>query len=255
MALLAGKIALITGAARGQGAEEARLFVKEGAKVIMCDLLEEEGRALCEELGSDAVFMTLDVSSPQDWAQVAGAVSARFGRLDVLVNNAAICVPSPFDASGLAAFDAQYQVNQRGPWLGICAAVPLMRVAGGGSVINIASASGVKAYNGHAGYSATKYAVRGLTKVAALDLAPFGIRVNAVLPGFVETPMIADALARDSVQDQIARLPARRPGQPRDIANLVAFLASDLSAYCTGADFVCDGGLLTGQIAAMAGQG
>lgn len=252
MGLLDGKVALITGAARGQGAEEARLFAAEGAQVIVCDIIEDEGRALCDEIGPAALFQRLDVSRPEGWQKVMRVVSDRFGRLHVLVNNAAICKPTPFSAEGLDAFEAQYRVNQLGPWLGICAAVPLMQ-GQSGSIINIASASGIKAYIGHSGYSATKYAVRGLTKVAALDLAPHGIRVNAVLPGFVETPMIAEILSRNSAQQQIARLPARRAGAPRDIANLVCFPASDLSSYCTGADFVCDGGLLTGQIAAQEG--
>ena len=249
MGQLDGKIALITGAARGQGAEEAKLFVEEGAQVILCDLLEEEGSALAASLGTAARFIKLDVADRESWQRVTDRIAADYARLDILVNNAAICMPTPFTADAIAAFDAQYRVNQLGPYLGIRATLPLMSTAGG-SIINIASASGVKAYNGHAGYSASKYALRGLTKVAAVDLAIYNIRVNAILPGFIETPMIADLIDLPAVRDQIARLPARRSGVPRDIANMALFLASDNSSYCTGADFVCDGGLLTGQISA-----
>lgn len=247
MAQLEGKVALVTGAARGQGAAEARMFIERGARVIVTDVLDDAGRALCAELGSAAAYHHLDVSDETSWDAVAKFVESRFGELDVLVNNAAVCLRTGFEEGDMGNFDLQYQVNQRGVFLGIRAMVPLMKRKGG-SIVNIASASGIKAMNYFAGYVATKYAVRGITKVAALDLARYNIRVNAVIPGFVDTPMIEGPLADPAVQLQVSKLPAQRVGSPEEIARMVCFLASDESSYSTGSDFVVDGGLLTGVL-------
>lgn len=247
MGRLEGKTALVTGAARGQGAAEARLFVEEGARVLICDVLEAAGRKLCAEIGAAAAFQFLDVSSEDSWRAAAEAVARTFGTLDILVNNAAIYRRTDVLGADMTDYDAMYQVNQRGVFLGMRFMAPLMRDKGG-SIVNIASASGIKATAGFAGYVGTKYAVRGMTKAAALELAPFGIRVNAVLPGFVDTEMIAGVINTDAAQLQISKLPLRRAGTPTDIARLVCFLASDDSGYSTGADFIADGGLLTGTL-------
>lgn len=247
MRQLEGKTALITGAARGQGAAEARLFVERGAKVLVCDLLDEAGRSLCAELGDAATYQHLDVADEASWAAAIEVAKERFGTLGILVNNAAVCLRTGLEDDELANFDLQYRINQRGVYLGMKAVVPLMKEKGG-SIVNIASASGIKAMNYFAGYVGTKYAVRGMTKVAALDLARYGIRVNAVIPGFVETPMIGGVLDDPNVRQQVSKLPAQRVGTPEEIARLVCFLASDESSYSTGSDFVADGGLLTGVL-------
>jgi 3alpha(or 20beta)-hydroxysteroid dehydrogenase len=247
MLRLDGRTALITGAARGQGAAEARLFVEHGARVIVADLLEEEGRALCAELGGAAEFRKLDVADQASWHAMEEFLRAGYGRLDVLVNNAAIHRLTPLDADSLADFDRVYAVNQRGVFLGIQCASALMRQHGG-SIVNIASASGVQARARYAAYTGSKYAVRGITKVAALELAPYNIRVNAVIPGWVDTPMIRHMLDSDAARQRIASIPLRRVGLPEEVARVVLFLASDASSYSTGGDFWCEGGLLTGPL-------
>jgi 3alpha(or 20beta)-hydroxysteroid dehydrogenase len=224
---LEGKVAIITGGARGQGAAEAARFAAEGAVVVACDVLEGEG------------VMTLDVSSAESWAAVVGSVVERHGRVDVLVNNAGVHAAALVHEMPEGDFRRVLDVNLLGPFLGLQAVVPHMPA--GGSIINIASLNGLAAQARTAAYTASKFGVRGLTKAAALDLGPLGIRVNAILPGVIRTPMVASVV--DEREDQLAAgLALGRIGEPVDIAAAAVFLASDDAAWITGTDLTVDGG-------------
>ena len=249
MARLDGKIALISGAARGQGAAEARLFVAEGAQVVVGDLLEEPGHALAEELGSAARFVALDVTQEEAWAAAVALAEHEFGGLNVLVSNAGISPPpTPITATTLDEYVRVITVNQVGTFLGVRAVIPPMVAGGGGSIVVISSAGGIEGTWGFAPYVSSKFAVRGLTKVAALELARQGIRVNSVHPGPIDTAMLnPDAWHGHNVRPTMAAaMPLGRLGQPAEIAELVLFLASDASSYSTGSEFVADGGHLAG---------
>ena len=247
MARLAGKVALITGAAGGQGAVEARLFATEGARVVLADVIDEPGRKLAAELGVSARYEHLDVSNERDWARAMASVMSAHGRLDVLVNNAGILRSAPLEHTTLDDYMAVIRVNQVGVFLGMRAAVAPMRSSGGGSIINISSNAGMQGVQGVVSYVSSKWAVRGMTKTAALELGRYGIRVNSVHPGAVDTPMIAtpefEAVDRDGLYRS---LPIPRMARPEEIAWLVLFLASDESSYSTGAEFVADGGISAG---------
>jgi 3alpha(or 20beta)-hydroxysteroid dehydrogenase len=226
---LAGKVALITGAARGQGRAEAERFAAEGALVVAADLLDV----------SDLDGVHLDVSSAESWAEAVAAVVARHGRVDVLVNNAAIYPRGGIETTTEAELRTVLDINLVGPFLGIQAVLPHM--GEGGSIINVSSLNGVAGTADHVGYTASKFGVRGLTRAAALDLAPRGIRVNAILPGVIDTPMIASSIS--GFEDHIAQgIPMGRMGQPADIASAAVFLASDDAAWITGTDLIVDGG-------------
>jgi 3alpha(or 20beta)-hydroxysteroid dehydrogenase len=246
MGRLDGKVALISGAARGQGAEEARLFVREGARVVIGDVLEQEGKALAAELGEAARFVTLDVTDEASWNAAVDATDAAFGRLDVLVNNAGILRRNRIEDCSVEEFDRVFAVNQRGVFLGMKAAVRLMKKTGG-SIVNISSTAGFKAGSGHVAYVGTKFGVRGMTKVAAIEFGPYDIRVNSVHPGLVATDMIRDRYDDAGMVNFTRNQLVNRPGTAADVANLVLFLASDESAYSTGAEFICDGGYITGD--------
>ena len=240
MSALDGRVAVITGAGRGQGAAEARMFAEAGARVVLTDVREEEGRAVAAELGKDGLFVRHDVTDAAQWGRVVAEATDRFGRLDILVNNAGIWRTAPIESETEAALTLLLRVNLYGPFLGIQAVAPAMRAVGGGSVVNISSIAGIVGIKGHAAYGASKFALRGLTKSAALDLAEDRIRVNSVHPGVIDTPMIAGtAGARDSWQ----HIPLARAGVSDEVAAMVLFLASDASGYVTGAEFVVDGGV------------
>ena len=240
---LAGRVALITGAARGQGAAEARLFAAEGARVAIADLLADDAAALAAEIGAErALALALDVTDEARWEAAVAATVARFGRLDVLVNNAAVHWRAPLERETAAGFDRMLAVNARGPFLGIRACAPVMREAGGGAIVNVASTAGMTGYRELGAYSASKWALRGLTRVAALELAPDRIRVNALVPGGVRTAMVPEPDA----PGRWDHLPAGRVGEPDELARAALFLACDDSAYMTGADLVVDGGALAG---------
>ncbi len=246
---LEGKVALITGAARGQGAAEARLFVERGARVLLTDVLSEPGQALADKLGEAARFSTHDVSKEEDWAAAVEAVTATFGRLDVLVNNAGILYTHPIVGEDPADVRALLDVNLIGPLLGMRAVAEPMAASGGGSIVNISSLAGLRGFAEHAAYGSSKWALRGLTKVAALELGPRGIRVNSVHPGAINTPMlpVPEGLSPEQLDDIFSYVPLGRVGQPEDIARVVAFLASDDAAYMTGAELAVDGGLHAGS--------
>jgi 3alpha(or 20beta)-hydroxysteroid dehydrogenase len=243
---LDGKVALITGGARGQGAAAARLFAAEGARVAIADVLDEEAKRLAEEIGGAALALHLDVASEDDWQEAVAACERAFGRLDVLVNNAGILRILPIERTTLEEYLRVVAVNQVGVFLGIRAAAPAMRRAGGGSIINVSSVEGLRGGPGLIAYSATKFAVRGMTMVAAVELGPDRIRVNSVHPGVIDTPMTRGmGLAGVDMDRLFAAVPLGRAGTPEDVAQLEVFLASDESAYCTGAAFVCDGGAVS----------
>ena len=240
---LAGKVALITGAARGQGAAEARLFAAEGARVVLCDVLAEEGAEVARGLGEEhARFVTLDVSDERAWRSAVGQAVACFGRLDVLVNNAALHWRRSLLEETVEGLDRMFEVNARGAFLGIRSAAPAMRASGGGSIVNVSSTAGVTGYAERGAYAMSKWALRGLTRVAAIELAPDRIRVNALVPGGIRTAMVPEPDAPGRWDG----LPAGRVGEVGEIAAAALFLASDESSYTTGSDLVVDGGALAG---------
>jgi len=239
--MLEGKVALITGGARGMGAAAARLFVAEGASVVITDLLDSEGKALVRELGSASCYLHHDVTVPSEWTVAVSEAVRAFGGLDVLVNNAGIYKPASLADTTTELFDRTYRVNQFGVFLGMQAVVPAMRARGGGSIVNISSIAGLRGFSGALAYVGTKWAVRGMTKTAAAELAADRIRVNSVHPGLIETPMIQQNAA-DANAAIVSGTPLKRAGTPEEVARLVAFLASDQSGYITGAEVAIDGG-------------
>ncbi|MBW2497737.1 MAG: glucose 1-dehydrogenase [Deltaproteobacteria bacterium] len=246
---LEGKVALISGAARGQGACEARLFAELGARVVIGDVLDEEGRAVAEEIGESACFQHLDVTSSADWERAVAATLERFGRLDILVNNAGIA-PDGKDLQDTPEelFMRVVAVNQLGVFLGMKSVFEAMRASGGGSIVNISSTAGLRGVNRSTPYSATKWAVRGMTKTAAIEYGPHGIRVNSVHPGVIDTAMVGwEKLNEAARRTVVGDLPIARIGTAQEVAQMVAFLASDASAYSTGGEFLVDGGSVAGK--------
>lgn len=234
---LEGKVALITGGAKGQGAAHARRFVEEGAKVLFGDVLD--GAELAKELGASARFRHLDVTKEDDWAAAVDEATSAFGPVNVLVNNAAIHHVLPLEQETRETFERFLQVNLIGAFLGIQAVIPSMRAAGGGSIVNISSTAGIKGYYGHGVYGSTKWALRGMTKVAAVELGADGIRVNSVHPG----PIRTDMMPQD--ETSLARykgLPLGRHGEPEEVSELVIFLASEASSFISGMEHIIDGG-------------
>ncbi len=247
MSRLEGKVALVTGAARGQGESHARRFAEEGAQVLLADVLDDAGEIAAKSIGGAALYTHLDVTDEDQWASAVALAVSTFGRLDVLVNNAGILSVSAIEQTSLADYRRVIDVNQVGCFLGMRAAAPAMRAAGGGSIINTSSIAGLQGVPGVISYVASKYAIRGMTKAAALELGHSGIRVNSVHPGTIDTPMINGGEFADVDQDGLyASLPIPRIGQPIDISHLMVYLASDESSYCTGGEFLVDGGMLAG---------
>jgi 3alpha(or 20beta)-hydroxysteroid dehydrogenase len=241
MGRLDGKVALITGGSRGQGAAEARRFAAEGAAVVIGDVRVDKGEAIAAEIGDRVVFTHLDVSSEEEWAAAIALATERFGGLDVLVNNAGIGYTARLENHSLEEWNQVIAVNQTGVFLGIRAAVAPMTARGGGSIVNISSGAGLRATKYMIAYAASKYAVTGMTAAAALELARYGIRVNSIHPGVIDTPM----LGRASKADQVVKgTPMRRMGTPDEIANVALFLASDESSFMTGAHVPVDGGVV-----------
>jgi 3alpha(or 20beta)-hydroxysteroid dehydrogenase len=237
---LKGKVILISGGARGQGAAEARLFVAEGAQVVIGDVLEAEGHQLLSELGSSANFVRQDVTQERDWETAIDA-AASLGGLHGLVNNAGIYQPRSLMETDSELFERHTRVNQLGCFLGMKAVVPLMEQSGGGSIVNISSVAGLRGSPGALAYSATKWALRGMTKAAAIDLAPRKIRVNSVHPGPIDTDMLKVRTPEQN-QQRLQLVPMKRMGTPEEVASLVLFLLSDESGYVTGAEIAIDGG-------------
>lgn len=241
MATIAGKAVIITGAAQGQGAAAARLFIEGGAKVLLTDI-DQNGEKTASSLGDSASFAALDVGNKDEWAAAVAACVSRFGRLDVLVNNAGIYRPQSLLATDDALWDAHYRTNQLGVFLGMKAAAPAMAETGGGSIVNVSSIAAFGAYPATFAYSASKWAVRGMTALAAIELAELKIRVNGVYPGVIETPMI-DVNPPEIMQHMRETIPLRRFGLPEEVAQAVIFLASDEASYITGAELKVGGGI------------
>lgn len=248
MSGLDGKVALVTGAARGQGKAIACRFAREGCRVLLADVLDEEVKKAAAELEPHAVAIHLDVTEASDWAAATGSAVDRYGSLDILVNNAGVVRKTPILSDGADDYLAVVMVNQVGVFLGTQAVASAMAKSGGGSIINTSSIDGFVAVAGLSGYVSSKFAIRGLTKVAALELAPLGIRVNSVHPGYVNTPMLTGAGLDDEALRRCAdQIPLGRVGSVDDVADVVAFLAGDQSSYCTGSEILIDGGLLAGR--------
>ncbi|MGI5508465.1 SDR family NAD(P)-dependent oxidoreductase [Streptomyces sp. CA-106131] len=250
---LAGRTALITGAAQGQGAAEARRLAAAGAHVLIADVQEGQGRALAAELGERAGFVRLDVADEDDWAAAVAGICPDWPPLRVLVNNAGVHWKADVAAETAAGFGKMLQINLTGAFLGIRAAVEPMRRAGGGSIVNVCSVLALFGGQGSSAYSTSKWGLRGLTKSAALELGEHGIRVNAIHPGYIDTPMLRDASGPSRTADFYDFLPLRRSGAVEEVAGLVEFLASDDSSYLTGADLAVDGGMTAGSGPRLAG--
>ncbi len=249
---LEDKTALVTGAARGIGAASARRFVAEGARVAIADRRIEEGEALANELNSEragsAIFTELDVSNEEAWKNAVGQTMSAFGKLDVLVNNAGIIRVTPLEKTDLALFQKVLNTNLVGAFLGIRAAMGPMEARGGGSIINFSSVQGLEGREGMSAYAASKFGIRGLSKTAAIELGPKGIRVNVVIPGPTRTKMTErKGWTDEQYNEAYGGYPLGRIAEAREIANVVVFLASDEASFCTGADYIVDGGVLVGK--------
>ena len=247
MGRLDGKVALITGGARGMGKSHARHFTAEGARVVIGDVLDDRGAAVAEGIGG--VYVHHDVTIEADWAAAVAAAVDAYGKLDILINNAGILRHAPIATMDPAEFRQVIDVNLVGCWLGVHFAAPVMAGGGGGSIVNVSSIEGLAGAAGLSAYSASKFGIRGITRSAAQELGPLGVRVNSIHPGGVMTSMALTAAASMTGVDPagfLKSLPIARFAEPIEISRLVAFLASDESSYTTGAEFVADGGLLSG---------
>lgn len=249
MGRVTGKVAIVTGAARGMGAMHARRLVEEGAKVVLTDVLDEDGAAAAEALGANARFRRLDVTKEAEWKDVVAQAESTFGPVSVLVNNAGVVWRQSIETLEEADYRRVIDVNQISVFLGMKSVLPSMKRAGGGSIINISSTAGLVGVPTVMAYAASKFAVRGMTKVAALEFAPYQIRVNSVHPGMIRTPMILpdETEGQSGEYDRIMEIvrkttPLGRVGEPEEVSNVVLMLASDECRFATGSEFVVDGG-------------
>jgi 3alpha(or 20beta)-hydroxysteroid dehydrogenase len=238
----AEKVALVTGASRGIGAETARMFVQEGAQVVLADIRPEEGQKLAQELGPAATYAQLDVTSAAEWTALIDDVCTRLGGIDILVNNAGIFFMRSLDDTSPEDFERIFRVNQLGPFLGMKTVAPYMRQRGGGVIVNMSSMSGLRGFANNMGYGATKWALRGMTKVAAHELGRDNIRVVSVHPGAVDTPMNHEQIGAQGLAMAATTNPLGRVAQPQEVAAMVLWLASPEAGFCTGSEFVIDGG-------------
>lgn len=241
MTRLQDKVIIITGAAQGMGETHARLCISEGAKVVLTDISSEKGEALAKALGDNALFVKQDVTKEEDWAHLVQQTKDKFGQIDVLVNNAGITTHKSILDTSVEDYRKILEINQVSVFLGMKAVIPTMIKAKQGSIINISSINGL--VGGAIGYTDSKFAVRGMTKAAALECAPHGIRVNSIHPGVIATPMITQGDTKDAVEAFAKTIPMKRVAQAEEVSGMVLFLASDDSSYSTGSEFVVDGGL------------
>uniref|UniRef100_A0A939S8R9 Glucose 1-dehydrogenase n=1 Tax=Bradyrhizobium barranii subsp. barranii TaxID=2823807 RepID=A0A939S8R9_9BRAD len=231
------KVILVTGGARGMGAAHARLLVAEGARVVITDILRTEGEALAAQLGMSAIYVCQDVTQPEEWAKAVASAEYSFGALHGLVNNAGVASMAPIEQFPLDQWNKTLAVNLTGVFLGMQAALPAIRRAGGGSIVNISSVEGLRGSAGLHAYVASKFGVRGITKSAALEAAASGVRINSIHPGFIATPMT------EGFDSSVFPIPMGRAGWPHEVSQAVLFLLSDASSYLTGSEIVIDGGL------------
>jgi 3alpha(or 20beta)-hydroxysteroid dehydrogenase len=241
---LAGKVCLITGSGRGIGAACATLFLQQGARVMRSDL----ATAYATPLGDDEAYVRHDVSSATSWENAVKATVDHFGQLDVLVNNAGIYFTRPIEDTTEEDFRRIFEVNQMGVFLGMKSAIPAMKEAGGGSIINLSSTSGLKGNQNSIGYGSTKWAVRGMTKIAAVELGQHRIRVNSVHPGLIDTPMNHEVMGQEMLHRLAQATPFGRPADAREVAEVVAFLASDAASFCSGGEYTVDGAVSAGTV-------
>ena len=250
---LDGKVAIVTGGARGQGEAEVRMFVAEGARVVFGDVLDDLGEIVAKDLGDAAVYLHHDVRREDEWTRLLGEAESRFGKVDILVNNAGVLdFGTLTHETSLDAYMRLVEINQVGPFLGMKTVIPAMMRNRGGSIVNISSTNGFEGYGGTIAYTASKFAVRGMTKTAALEYGKAGIRINSIHPGGIDTPMTRGAdlgEMSDEEQDAMyANFAMGRAGKPDEVARLALFLASDESSYCTGSEFIVDGGMMAGTV-------
>ncbi|MGL6031194.1 MAG: glucose 1-dehydrogenase [Kurthia gibsonii] len=241
MARLEGKVAIITGSAQGMGAAHAKKFIEEDAKVVLTDLNEEKGNAFAAELGENAIFVKQNVANEEDWKNVVAKAEEAFGPVNVLVNNAGITMAKSITDTSVEDYRKIVEINQVSVFLGIKSVVSSMEKAGQGTIVNISSLNGL--VGGAVGYTDTKFAVRGITKAAALELAPKNIRVNSVHPGVIATPMVVQEDTKAAVEAFSKMIPMGRVAEPEEVSNLVLYLASEESSYSTGSEFIVDGGM------------
>lgn len=242
MGRLAGKIAIVTGGAQGQGAAIAEAYVAEGARVVIADIAEEAGNELADSLGEAAIFVRHDVSEKSSWEALIAATTEAFGPVSVLANNAGLLRFGSVEKMTEDDFDLLYRVNQLGCFLGMQAVAPVMRKNGGGAIVNASSIEGLAGMPHCVAYTATKFAIRGMTKAAAVELGPVGIRVNSVHPGMIDTPMTRVHGGDAAMEYGASKVALKRVGTPSDIAPLYVYLASDESGFVTGAEIAIDGG-------------
>jgi 3alpha(or 20beta)-hydroxysteroid dehydrogenase len=240
---LTGKVAIVTGGSQGQGAAIVRAFVEEGAQVVIADVADEPGELLAKELGDSAHFRHHDVSDEASWISLVEETNERFGPVNVLANNAGILRFGELEKMPVEEYEQIFRVNQLGCWLGMKSVARTMRKNGGGSIINASSVEGLAGMPTLTAYTATKFAIRGMTKAAALELGPKGIRVNSVHPGMIDTPMTRVHGGDVAMEFGASKVPMRRVGYPEDIAPVYVFLASDESGYMNGAELAVDGGV------------
>lgn len=242
MERLADKVAIITGGAAGMGEAHVRRFIDEGAKVVLTDVNVEKGEALSEKLGENALFIEHDVTDEAGWEKVVATAEETFGPVNILVNNAGISPVLSLEHSSIEDYMNVVNINQVSVFLGMKYVVPSMKKADSGSIVNVSSINGMN--GGVIGYTDTKFAVRGMTKAAAKELAQYDIRVNSVHPGVINTPMVQESDAFEQIQAMVGMIPLQRMAEPQEISQLVLFLASDDSSYSTGSEFIADGGIL-----------
>ena len=237
---LKGKVALITGGPRGLGESYARAMVAQGARVVVADILDDDGQALVAELGEASRYFHLDATSPTEWAKAVAFTLQEFGALNVLINNAGIAHFSPIGEYKPEEWDTMIAINLTGAFNGVDAALDALKASAPSSIINVSSIAGLRGYSGLVGYNAAKFGVTGLTKSVALDVAQYGIRCNSIHPGLFDTPMTT------GVSPNRKHVAIARAGRPEELSSLVVYLASDEASFCTGSEFICDGGELAG---------